>query len=143
MTLEKASGMMPPWRLFLGLFFSFFCSRFVSQQARQSLGSPRRSLLKEKMGMTKSELVQRIVDRNPHLSHRDVERIVSVVFDGIADALAGGNRVELRRFGTFSVRYRGARDARNPRTGEPVGVDAKHIPFFKAGKRLRERLNEE
>ncbi|MEM8785278.1 MAG: integration host factor subunit beta [Pseudomonadota bacterium] len=91
--------------------------------------------------MIKSELVNRIADSNPHLFHRDVERIVSTIFDEIARALANGDRVELRGFGAFSVRMRDARMGRNPRTGEPVAVDAKNVPYFKAGKELRERLN--
>jgi len=92
--------------------------------------------------MTKSELIQRLAERNPHLYQRDVERIVSTVFDEIAAALSRGDRVELRGFGAFSVKRRGARMGRNPRTGESVQVGEKHIPFFKTGKELRERLNE-
>lgn len=91
--------------------------------------------------MIKSELVNRIAEANPHLYHRDVERIVSTIFSEIADALSRGDRVELRGFGAFSVRMRDARLGRNPRTGEPVPVDAKQVPYFKAGKELRERLN--
>ena len=90
--------------------------------------------------MTKSELIQKIADRNPHLYLRDVERIVSTIFDEITDALVDGNRVELRGFGAFSVRHRDARTGRNPRTGEAVDVAAKQMPFFKCGKELRERL---
>jgi integration host factor subunit beta len=92
--------------------------------------------------MTKSELIQRIAELNPHLYQRDVERIVSTIFDEIADALARGDRVELRGFGAFSVKERGARIGRNPRTGAAVQVAEKSIPFFKTGKQLRERLNE-
>jgi integration host factor subunit beta len=91
--------------------------------------------------MTKSELIQRISNQNPHLYQRDVERIVSTIFDEIGEALAEGKRVELRGFGAFSVKDRDARAGRNPRTGETVFVDAKRIPFFKTGKQLRERLN--
>lgn len=91
--------------------------------------------------MTKSELIQRISRHNPHLYQRDVERIVSTIFDEIAEALAEGKRVELRGFGAFSIKDRQARTGRNPRTGETVFVDAKRIPFFKTGKQLRERLN--
>lgn len=91
--------------------------------------------------MIKSELVQIIADRNPHLFQRDVENIVNAVLDEISDALASGNRVELRGFGAFSVKNRPARDGRNPRTGEMVQVDEKWVPFFKTGKELRERLN--
>ena len=93
--------------------------------------------------MTKSELIQRIAELNPHLYHRDVERIVSTIFDEISEALARGHRVELRGFGAFSVKRRGPRVGRNPRTGAAVQVSEKYIPFFKTGKQLRERLNGE
>lgn len=93
--------------------------------------------------MTKSELIQRLAERNPHLYLRDVEKIVETIFDEITDALANGDRVELRGFGAFSVKHRDARVGRNPRTGEAVQVEAKRLPFFKTGKALRERLNEE
>jgi integration host factor subunit beta len=93
--------------------------------------------------MTKSELIQRLADRNPHLFLRDIEKIVDTVFGEITDALAAGDRVELRGFGAFSVKHRAARKGRNPRTGEAVQVDAKRLPFFKTGKALREKLNEE
>jgi integration host factor subunit beta len=91
--------------------------------------------------MTKSELIQRIAELNPHLYHRDVERIVSTIFDEITEALSRGDRVELRGFGAFSVKHRDARTGRNPRTGAAVHVEEKHIPFFKTGKLLRDRLN--
>ena len=93
--------------------------------------------------MTKSELIQRIAERNPHLYLRDVEKIVDTIFDEITQALVDGNRVELRGFGAFSVKHRDARMGRNPRTGESVHVEAKRLPFFKTGKGLRERLNGE
>lgn len=92
--------------------------------------------------MTKSELILRLAEQNPHLFQRDLERIVSTVFDEISSALAQGDRVELRGFGAFSVKSRDARLGRNPRTGEAVAVAEKFVPFFKAGKDLRERLNE-
>jgi integration host factor subunit beta len=91
--------------------------------------------------MTKSELIRRISEMNPHLYQQDVERIVATIFGEIADALAEGKRVELRGFGAFSVKDRPPRTGRNPRTGEPVSVDAKRVPFFKIGKQLHERLN--
>ncbi len=91
--------------------------------------------------MIRSELIQKIADENPHLYHRDVERIVATVFDEIIEAMARGDRVELRGFGAFSVKKRDARIGRNPRTGEPVQVEEKHVPFFKTGKLLRDRLN--
>jgi integration host factor subunit beta len=91
--------------------------------------------------MTKSELVQKLSEANPHLYQRDVEVIVTAIFDEIAAALARGDRVELRGFGAFSVKRRDARVGRNPRTGDSVRVAEKHIPFFKTGKQLRDRLN--
>jgi integration host factor subunit beta len=93
------------------------------------------------MGMIKSELVARIAERHPHLLHKDAERIVQTIFDEISRALARGDRVELRGFGAFSVKARPARVGRNPRTGAPVTVDEKRVPFFKTGKELREKLN--
>ena len=92
--------------------------------------------------MLKSELIAKIAGANPHLFHRDVERIVNVVFEEIVDALARGDRVELRGFGAFTVKHRTARQGRNPRTGQAVSVDEKFVPFFKTGKELRERLNQ-
>ncbi len=91
--------------------------------------------------MTKSELIQRLAERNPHLYQRDVERIVSTVFDEISGALARGDRVELRGFGAFSVKNRDARAGRNPRTGEPIQIPASRQAKFKAGKGLKESLN--
>ncbi|MCB2102023.1 MAG: integration host factor subunit beta [Rhodobacterales bacterium] len=91
--------------------------------------------------MTKSELIQRLAEANPHLYQRDVERIVTTIFEEITQALADGNRVELRGFGAFSVKERNSRVGRNPRTGEAVEVEAKYIPYFKTGKQLREKLN--
>ena len=91
--------------------------------------------------MTKSELIARLAELNPSLYHRDLEQLVNTVFDTITEALENGDRVELRGFGAFSLRERTARVGRNPRTGGPVHVDAKTIPFFKMGKGMRERLN--
>ena len=91
--------------------------------------------------MIRSELIQRIADENPHLYQRDVERIVNTIFEEITGAMAQGDRVELRGFGAFSVKKRDARVGRNPRTGEAVQVEEKHVPFFKTGKLLRDRLN--
>lgn len=93
--------------------------------------------------MTKSELIQMLAERNPHLYMRDVEKIVDTIFDEITTALVRGDRVELRGFGAFSVKEREARTGRNPRTGASVKVNAKRLPFFKTGKALRERLNGE
>lgn len=91
--------------------------------------------------MTKSELILRLAELSPHLYQRDVERIVTSIFDEISGALSRGDRVELRGFGAFSVRRRGPRVGRNPRTGEAVNVAEKCIPYFKTGKELRDRLN--
>ena len=101
------------------------------------------SIAKQRVGgkMIRSELIQIIADQNPHLFQRDVERIVNTVFDEITNAMANGDRVELRGFGAFSVKKRDARVGRNPRTGESVSVSEKHVPFFKIGKLLRDRLN--
>jgi integration host factor subunit beta len=91
--------------------------------------------------MTKSELIARLAAANPHLFQRDVERIVTTIFDEITSALSRGDRVELRGFGAFSVKKRGARIGRNPRTGSTVEVSAKNIPYFKTGKQLREMID--
>jgi integration host factor subunit beta len=91
--------------------------------------------------MIKSELIAKLAEENPHLTQRDIERVVGVVLERMIQALETGGRVELRGFGALSVRSREARAGRNPRTGEPVDVRAKHVPFFKSGKELRERLN--
>ena len=91
--------------------------------------------------MIRSELIAKIAESNPHLYQRDVEKIVTTIFDRIVDALSEGQRVELRGFGAFSVKKRDGRTGRNPRTGEAVDVDEKHVPFFKTGKLLRDRLN--
>jgi integration host factor subunit beta len=91
--------------------------------------------------MTRSELIAGLAEDNPHLTVADVERIVAALFDEMTAALARGERVELRGFGAFTVKRRQARAGRNPRTGETVDVAQKSVPFFKAGKELRERIN--
>jgi integration host factor subunit beta len=91
--------------------------------------------------MIKSELVQKLSEQNPHLYQRDIEKIVNAILDTISDALAQGGRVELRGFGTFSVKRRDARAGRNPRTGEAVSISEKVVPVFKTGKEMRHRLN--
>jgi integration host factor subunit beta len=91
--------------------------------------------------MIKSELIDKLAAENTHLTHSEVERVVNIVLGRMTEALSDGGRVELRGFGAFSVRSRPARSGRNPRTGEPVEVPAKSVPFFKSGKELRERLN--
>ena len=92
--------------------------------------------------MTKSELIAELAAANPHLYASDVEKIVNTIFKEIANALARGARVELRGFGAFTVKHRDARTGRNPRTGTLVAVEEKGVPFFKAGKELRERVNQ-
>ena len=91
--------------------------------------------------MIRSELVQKLCSDFPDLSQREVENVVTSLFDSITDQLARGGRVELRGFGAFSTRQRDGRIGRNPRTGESVSVDAKRVPYFKPGKEMRERLN--
>ena len=91
--------------------------------------------------MTKSELISLLAAENPLLYQRDVEKVVSTIFEEISSTLEKGNRVELRGFGAFSVKERQPRIGRNPRTGEPVKVTEKFVPYFKAGKQLRENLN--
>lgn len=90
--------------------------------------------------MKKSDLIEKI-SLSTHMRHADVERVISTVFNEISDALANGSRVELRGFGIFSTRDRKPRNARNPKTGAAVKVDAKSVPFFKAGKYLKQRIN--
>lgn len=92
--------------------------------------------------MIRSELLQELHKDNPELRAEEIEQVVDIFFDEIAQRLAEGGRVELRGFGAFSTRKREARSGRNPRTGETVAVPSKHVPYFKAGKEIRERLNE-
>jgi integration host factor subunit beta len=91
--------------------------------------------------MTKSELVDRIVEANGVLTRKESEMVVNIVFDAMGDALKKGEKVEIRGFGSFTVRERGAREARNPKSGEIVNIPAKKTPFFKTGKELRERVD--
>jgi integration host factor subunit beta len=91
--------------------------------------------------LTRSDLIAELAASNPHLRQADVELIVTTIFDQITDALARGERVELRRFGAFTVKQRDARMGHNPRTGEPGSIAEKAVPFFKAGKDLRGWLN--
>lgn len=92
--------------------------------------------------MIRSELLQELHKDNPELRSEEIEQVVDVFFDEIAQRLAEGGRVELRGFGAFSTRDRAARTGRNPRTGETVEVPAKSVPYFKAGKEIRKRLND-
>ncbi|MEZ5710484.1 MAG: integration host factor subunit beta [Blastomonas sp.] len=91
--------------------------------------------------MIRSELLQKLADENPGLRTEEIERIVDLFFSHIIARLAEGGRVELRGFGAFSTRERKSRKGRNPRTGEPVDVPAKRVPYFKPGKEMRARLN--
>jgi integration host factor subunit beta len=91
--------------------------------------------------MLKSELVDRIAAQNPHLYRRDVEGLVNAIMGEIDEALCRGDRVEIRDFGVFSVRKRGARPGRNPRSGAVVAVEQKSVPFFRTGKEMHQRLN--
>jgi integration host factor subunit beta len=92
--------------------------------------------------MIRSELIQKIADEHPHLNHDDAVRVVDTVFNELASAMSRGERVELRGFGTFKVKHRAARIGRNPKTGEIVSVEEKHVPFFKTGNLLFDRMNE-
>jgi integration host factor subunit beta len=92
--------------------------------------------------MTKSELIERIAMRQPQLMLRDVELSVKSVIDEMSNALAGGERIEIRGFGSFSLHYRAPRSGRNPKTGESVDLQGKYVPHFKPGKELRERVND-
>lgn len=91
--------------------------------------------------MTKSELIERLVDRNEQLSVKDVELAVKAMLDQMTEALSQGDRIEIRGFGSFCLHYRAPRVGRNPKTGESVELEAKHVPHFKPGKELREQVN--
>lgn len=91
--------------------------------------------------MTKSELIERLVDRHEELSVKDVELAVKAMLDQMTEALSQGDRIEIRGFGSFSLHYRAPRIGRNPKTGESVSLEAKHVPHFKPGKELREQVN--
>ena len=93
--------------------------------------------------MTKSELIERIAQKQSQLVHRDVELAVKAILEHMAECLAGGGRIEIRGFGSFSLHFRSGRVGRNPKTGAPVSLPAKYVPHFKPGKRLRERANRE
>ena len=93
--------------------------------------------------MTKSELIERIAQKQSQLVHRDVELAVKAILEHMAECLAGGGRIEIRGFGSFSLHFRSGRVGRNPKTGAPVSLPAKYVPHFKPGKKLRERVNRE
>jgi integration host factor subunit beta len=91
--------------------------------------------------MTKSELIERIVTKQPQLSAKDVELAVKTILEQMAQALASGDRIEIRGFGSFSLHYRAPRHGRNPKTGDAVELEGKYVPHFKPGKEMRERVN--
>ena len=93
--------------------------------------------------MLRSELIERVAELHPHLQHSDVERVVETIFGEIGNALARGARTEIRGFGSFAIKHREARTGRNPKTGATVEVSRKVIPYFRTGKHLHARLNEE
>ena len=94
------------------------------------------------MAMTKSELIETIAQKQKHLSYKDIEFAVKTMIEQMAQSLASGERIEIRGFGSFSLHFRPPRMGRNPKTGEPVPLAGKHVPHFKPGKELRERVNE-
>jgi integration host factor beta subunit len=91
--------------------------------------------------MTKSDLIERVAEKMPHISKKDTEVVVNTIFDSMTDALRAGERIEIRGFGSFQVKVRDAREGRNPKTGEVVKIPAKRTPFFKVGKDLKERID--
>ncbi len=92
--------------------------------------------------MTKSELIERLIDQNEQLSIKDVELAVKTMLDHMTESLAHGDRIEIRGFGSFSLHYRAPRIGRNPKTGDSVSLAAKYVPHFKPGKELREQVND-
>jgi integration host factor subunit beta len=91
--------------------------------------------------MTKSELIDRITERHPELSNKDIELAVKTILDTMSQALSQGDRIEIRGFGSFSLHFRNPRIGRNPKTGESVNLKGKYVPHFKPGKELREQVN--
>lgn len=91
--------------------------------------------------MTKSGLIEKVAEQTPHISKKDTEVVVNTIFDAMTDALSGGERIEIRGFGSFQVKVREAREGRNPKTGEMVSIPAKRTPFFKVGKELKEMVD--
>lgn len=92
--------------------------------------------------MTKSELIELIADKQVHLAQRDVELAVKALIEQMSEALSSGARIEIRGFGSFSLHHRPPRIGRNPKTGEAVALPGKHVPHFKPGKEMRERVND-
>lgn len=91
--------------------------------------------------MTKSDLVEKIAEKNRNISKKDIEIIVNTIFESMRTSLIRGERIEIRGFGSFTVKSRNAREGRNPKTGEVVHITQKRVPYFKVGKELRERVN--
>ncbi|HLE09232.1 MAG TPA: integration host factor subunit beta [Thermodesulfobacteriota bacterium] len=91
--------------------------------------------------MTRSELIEEVASKAANFTKKDVEMIISTLFQSIAESLSKGGKIEIRGFGSFKVKKRNARSGRNPKSGEGIRVDAKKVPFFKAGKELKERVN--
>jgi integration host factor subunit beta len=94
------------------------------------------------MPMTKSDLIDAIAREQGHLAHKDVELAVKCILEHMSEALSSGDRIEIRGFGSFSLHFRPPRMGRNPKTGEAVALAGKHVPHFKPGKELRERVNQ-
>jgi integration host factor subunit beta len=92
--------------------------------------------------MTKSELIERIAERQDQLSPKDIELAIKLILEYMSQSLASGSRIEIRGFGSFSIHYRAPRIGRNPKTGESVELDGKYVPHFKPGKELRDRVND-
>lgn len=92
--------------------------------------------------ITKSELIERIAEKQKHLQHKDIELSVKSIIEQMSDALSSGQRIEIRGFGSFSLHFRPPRVGRNPKTGETVSLSGKYVPHFKPGKELRERVNQ-
>lgn len=92
--------------------------------------------------MTKSELIERIAERQDQLSPKDIELAIKLILEYMSQSLASGSRIEIRGFGSFSIHYRAPRIGRNPKTGESVELEGKYVPHFKPGKELRDKVNE-
>ena len=92
--------------------------------------------------MTKSELIETLAEQHPHVPVKDVENAVKEILEQMAGSLSTSDRIEIRGFGSFSLHYRAPRTGRNPKTGDTVELDGKHVPHFKPGKELRDRVNE-
>lgn len=108
--------------------------RLVSRFARKTIRS---------RGLTKSELIERVAQKQSQLSQKDVELAIKTMIEEMSQTLATGGRIEIRGFGSFSLHYRSPRIGRNPKTGESVDLTGKYVPHFKPGKELRDRVNEE